>query len=230
MWKELLRVWRSSDLLSLAWEESYKMLEIDERMFTEAVRVLRESDDSLVDLAIRELDTRVNKYERDVRRKVMTHCTVAWPTDIPGGMVLVSIVIDIERIGDYCKNILDLASAHPRRLHVERYNSVLSEIEQEIKACFQQAPEVLRSHDTDHARQVMQTYRAQVSDTCDQIVQDVVTGKLNSELAGEAAALALYARYLKRISAHLKNVLSSVVNPFHRIGYREKRKDNGTGP
>jgi hypothetical protein len=29
-------------------------------------------------------------------------------------------------------------------------------------------------------------------------------------------------RYLKRVSAHLKNVASSVVNPYHRIGFREK--------
>jgi hypothetical protein len=34
--------------------------------------------------------------------------------------------------------------------------------------------------------------------------------------------VALYLRYLKRVSAHLKNVATSVVNPYHRIGFREK--------
>jgi len=34
--------------------------------------------------------------------------------------------------------------------------------------------------------------------------------------------VALYMRYLKRVSAHLKNVATSVVNPYHRIGFREK--------
>ena len=34
--------------------------------------------------------------------------------------------------------------------------------------------------------------------------------------------MALYLRYLKRVSAHIKNVATSVVNPYHRIGYREK--------
>lgn len=126
------------------------------------------------------------------------------------------------------QNILDLAAAHPQKLNIGAYNEVLSEIEREIKDCFQQAPRILRSHDAEQARQVMLTYRAQVSDTCDQIVEDVVTGKLDDKSASEAATLALYARYLKRISAHLKNVLSSVVNPFHRIGYKEKRKNNAT--
>ena len=113
MWRRLIHTWRSSSLLMQAWDESYEMLNIDQQMFREAVRVLRESDDDQVNQEIRKLDVKVNKYERDVRRKVMTHCTLVGASELPSGMVLVSIVIDIERIGDYCKNILDLAVAHP---------------------------------------------------------------------------------------------------------------------
>ena len=40
--------------------------------------------------------------------------------------------------------------------------------------------------------------------------------------SGDAVAVALYVRYLKRVAAHLLNILSSVVNPFERIGYREE--------
>jgi phosphate transport system protein len=223
MWKQLIQAWQSSNLLSQAWDESYRMLEIDHRMFNEAVRILRESDDDHVDDEIRKLDVQVNKFERDVRRKVMTHCSVVGPSELPGGMVLVSIVIDIERIGDYCKNILDLASAHPQRLRALSYDAALSEIEAGIKQCFEQSVDILRDQNVEAARQVMRTYRKQVSDACDQIVDDVVRGKVDTLRSGDAAALALYTRYLKRISAHLKNILSSVVNPFHRIGYKEKK-------
>ncbi len=224
MWKQLIQVWSSSNLLTQAWDESYEMLEIDQRMFIEALRVLRESDDDCVDEAIRKLDSKVNKYERDVRRKVMTHCSVVGPSELPGGMVLVSIVIDIERIGDYCKNILDLASDHPQRLFVEAYEKDLAEIEASIKFWFAEAVRILREQDEEQARKVMQTYRKSISDTCDKIVQDVVQGATEGLSPQDAAALALYARFLKRISAHLKNILSSVVNPFHRIGYKEKKK------
>ena len=41
-------------------------------------------------------------------------------------------------------------------------------------------------------------------------------------------ATALYIRFLKRISAHLMNIASSVVNPFDRIGFREKDPSNST--
>lgn len=113
MWKELTKLWKSHDLLVQAWDQSYEMLEIARAMYFEAVRILRESDDTEINREIRRSDKKVNAYERDVRRKVMTHCALQGPTDLPGGMVLVSIVIDIERIGDYSKNILDLAGPIP---------------------------------------------------------------------------------------------------------------------
>jgi hypothetical protein len=33
---------------------------------------------------------------------------------------------------------------------------------------------------------------------------------------------ALYIRYLKRTSAHLMDIASSLANPFDRIGFREE--------
>ena len=30
-----------------------------------------------------------------------------------------------------------------------------------------------------------------------------------------------YARFLKRIGSHSRNIATSIVNPFHRIGYQE---------
>ena len=53
------------------------------------------------------------------------------------------------------------------------------------------------------------------------IVNAIVSGA-NNELSPEVAgSLCLYARYLKRIAAHSRNLVSSIVNPFERIGYPE---------
>jgi len=41
----------------------------------------------------------------------------------------------------------------------------------------------------------------------------------------DAIATALYTRYLKRISAHLINIATSIFNPFERIGFREEAED-----
>ena len=155
MLKELTNLWRSDDLLEQAWNKSFDMLEIAQEMYVEAVRILRESNDTVVNREIRQKDKYVNKYEEEVRRKVMTHCTMQGSEKLSGGMVLVSIVIDIERIGDYCKNILDLAEAHPARLAVGTYEDSFKRIEQEVKSRFKETISVLKNQDVAKAEEMI---------------------------------------------------------------------------
>lgn len=226
MWKDVIRIWKADNLLEQAWNQSYEMLEISRDMFWEAVRILRESDDLTVNQEVRSKDRLVNEYEQEVRRKVMTHCAVQGASALPSGMVLVSIVIDMERIGDYCKNILDLARVHPERLFVPSYEEQLEDIQKEIKTRFNNTIEVLRKQDVEKAREMMKTFKAEIARICDKIDDDLVEGKVKGLSPGDSAALALYVRYLKRISAHLNNIVTSVVNPFDRIGFREKTERN----
>ena len=79
MWKELTSLWKSDNLLVEAWDKSFEMLEIAQEMFLEAVRILRESDDTVINQEVRQKDKQVNAYERNVRRKVMTHCMLQGP-------------------------------------------------------------------------------------------------------------------------------------------------------
>ncbi len=224
MWKEFLDGWRNDNLLNQAWRESYSALNISDEMFREAVRILRESDDTEVDPKVRKKDKQIDEYQRAVRRKVITHCALRCTSGLPGGMVLVSIIIDIERIGDNAKNILDLAEAHPERLRIPAYDDRLTGIEEDLKWRFRKIVTVLKEEDTATARQMMDKHRKEIRNTCDGIIDDLVRGKVEGTSISDASALAVYVRYLKRISAHLKNIASSVVNPFDRIGFKEKRR------
>ena len=56
---------------------------------------------------------------------------------------------------------------------------------------------------------------------CDKIIIRLITTEDASLRSTDAVATAVYARYLKRIGAHLTNIASSVVNPFEKIGFRE---------
>jgi hypothetical protein len=40
---------------------------------------------------------------------------------------------------------------------------------------------------------------------------------------GDAVSLGLYFRWLKRINSHLRNIVTSVVNPFDKIGFKPKK-------
>ncbi|MBF0369452.1 MAG: hypothetical protein HQL52_08360 [Magnetococcales bacterium] len=223
MLKELFTAWKEDDLLSQAWNECYEALAICREMFAEAVHILREEEQEAVEKAIRKKDKQINRYQRDIRRKVITHCTLRGMDALPGGMVLVSIIIDIERIGDNVKNMLDLARAYPSRLQIPACEEILGQIEADIREHFQEIEQILKEYEVGKAREIMNRHRKQTRHSCDQMIDQLVRGEIEGITPSDSAALALYLRYLKRISAHLKNVATSVVNPFERIGFKEKR-------
>ena len=67
----------------------------------------------------------------------------------------------------------------------------------------------------------MGDYKEYVSSQSDAITNEIIMGKTSDLEVGTASAVGLYARYLKRIAAHSRNLISSIVNPFERIGYPE---------
>jgi len=58
---------------------------------------------------------------------------------------------------------------------------------------------------------------------CDRCLFALVKEEDKTVRAGDAASLALYFRWLKRINSHLRNITTSVVNPFDRIGFEPRR-------
>lgn len=220
MIREILNLLSRDNLQVQALSECYEMLDICHRMVHASVHALRKRDDATVDIDIPEMDKKLNSFERDVRRKVMTHLSLGHTADISSGLVLVSIVIDIERIGDYTKNIYGLARQHPARLTVGAMEERLQAIEKQALQNFDRSVKAFKSGNPDEARLLMRDYKDEISRPCAKVEEELVTGK--SDLtAADAVSLALYLRFLKRISAHSRNLVSSLVNPFDRIGYTE---------
>ncbi|MDP6125630.1 MAG: PhoU domain-containing protein, partial [Candidatus Latescibacteria bacterium] len=223
--KELVDLMRSEDMLLQAWDASHTMLEVDQEMMLEAVRILRESDDAEINREIRKKDKLVNQYERDVRRMVMTHCSLRGASELPSGMALISIVMDIERIGDLTKNIVDLAVIHPSRLVIPECDEQLKLIEETIKSRFAATIETLQTQDEEQANLLVSTHKEEVTRVASAILDKIIIGDIKSLSAPDAAVAALYLAYMKRIGAHLKNVATSVVHPIEWIGYRRVKTD-----
>ena len=222
MLENLLNVFRKDNLFAQAIEECHAMLDLDWTMYQASVKSLRESDQGDIQLDVTASDKRINAYERDIRKKVMTHLAVAGKADLPAGLVLVTVVFDIERIGDYTKNIYQLARSHPQRLQGGSLEVRLQEVEVGVTQLFQDMILAFKTHEEEMARRIMTGYKESLSAACESITMDVVSGKVSDLPSTDAAAVSLYARYLKRIASHSRNIVTSIVNPFHRIGYREK--------
>ena len=107
--KDVINLWKAEDLLSQAWNRSYEMMELSREIFTQAIKYLRRGENIDTLKALKKRDREINAYQQEVRRKVLTHYAVEQDTtDMANGLILINMVVDIERIGDYAKNILDL--------------------------------------------------------------------------------------------------------------------------
>ena len=166
-------------------------------------------------------DMEVNKYEREVRRNVLSHLSISGTGSLPSDFILTSIIIDIERIGDYTKNIVELAINHPGKLSGGIFEEKLQKIEKAVEDNFTQTRDCFESGNSNIASELLKKYDW-VSRDCDSSLISLVKEEDKSMKTGNAVALALYFRWLKRINSHLRNVTTSVVNPFDRIGFKPK--------
>ena len=222
VFKDLVTIWNSEDTLSQAWTSSNEMLHLSHEMFTDSVKALRSGEKNKVIKSIKLRDEEINQYHRDIRKKVVTHYSVSKDvTNINSGLVLINMVVDIERVGDYTKNILDLAKYYPKKLRSEKISEDLRIIEQAVIERFQNTVKAVEEMDEIAAKELIKSYRSDLGKLSDNLVASSISGNLKIGEEHMASSMVLYARYLKRIGAHLKNITSVVINPFESIGYKK---------
>ena len=223
VFKNLVNIWKSEDSLSQAWASSNEMLTLSHVMFTDAIGALRSGEKNKVIKSIKQRDTDINKYQRDIRKKVVTYYSISKDvTNLDSGLVLINMVVDIERIGDYTKNILDLAKHHPKKFVSEKISDDLRVVEKAVIERFGNTIKAVEEMDEEVAKELIKSYRSDLGKLSDNLVASSISGRLQIGEEHKASSMVLYARYLKRIGAHLKNITSVVVNPFESIGYNTK--------
>lgn len=221
MFRKLFKVLRRDTLLDRAYERSFEMLDMTHDMFAKSRNSLMKTETGVPDLDINALDIQVNKYEREVRRNVHDHLTSFGAEDLYAGLALISIIIDVERIGDYTKNIMELAINHPAKLQEGRYAKDLKRIEEAVEDSFQRTKSIFNKSDAGDAKKLLEEYYW-INPLCDKIAISYIKEEDNSIPREDAVTLALYFRFLKRINSHLRNIATSVVNPFDKIGFVPK--------
>ena len=222
VFKDLVNIWKSEDNLSQAWNESNDMLHLSHEMFNDAVDALRSGEKNKVLKSIKLRDEKINIYHREIRKKVVTYYSASKDvTNIDSGLVLINIVVDIERIGDYSKNILDLAKHYPKKFVSEKFSDDLRTIEKAVIERFSTTVGAVEDMDEKIANDLLSTYRDDLGKISDDLVASSISGKVEIGKENKTASVALYARYLKRIGAHLKNITTAIINPFESIGYNE---------
>ena len=222
LFNDIIKIWKSDSLLSQAWDDSISMLKLSNDIFRKSIDNFN-SHESVEEIkALKKEDRKINDYQMTVRRKVLTYFSLETSSrEVPNGLILVDMVVDIERIGDYCKNISDLTLMQKASFDFGELKEEISAMESEVRSRFSTTIQVIENQDEDLARTLNDKYKKTVSSASDKIVSGIVSGDVKLDSQSKSASLVLYARYLKRIGAHLKNITSTVVNAYDRIGYEK---------
>ncbi len=206
-----------------AYKRSFMMLDLTREMFLKAKESLRFREDKDVDLNVRDRDLEINRYEREVRRDVFNDLAVGGTVKLPSALILVSIIIDIERIGDYTKNIVELALAHPGKLKSGKFEKDLQRVEAAVEDNLVKTRASFEFGDKNSALKLLEKYKW-VNDVCDESLESLIKEEDKDIRPGDAVALGIYFRWLKRINSHLRNITTSIINPFDRVGFEPKEK------
>jgi phosphate uptake regulator len=170
---------------------------------------------------LRETDRGINAAQQEVRRELMLHASVHESVDLPLVLSYMSIVKDAERIGDYAKNIYDLVR-YGADFGTAEDAAELARYRDAVGGLIDESAEVFAARDSERAQQLI----AKADDFLDEHDAQIKAAFRREGPAAEAVARALYYRYLKRITAHLMNLLTSLVMPIDRLDYYDEAKED----
>lgn len=166
-------------------------------------------------------DVKVNKLERKIRKRVIAHLSLQTNTaDVPYCLLLMSLVKDAERIGDYAKNLSEVRELHPEPLPESDILAELREIRSGVESGFAATSDVFARSGREEAAELIREGRA-IAHRGDALLAAIARSPFPADTT---TAFVLAARYYKRINGHILNILSSVVMPLHKLDYYDERE------
>ena len=169
---------------------------------------------------VRRTDRQINVTEIEIRRELLVHISVHGTADAGEMLVFMNMIKDLERIGDYNKNIFDLALEGVSFSGAEDLEQILG-FRDELSSRIALMGEILDTRDEDRARAYIER--------SDHLRREF-DGLVNELVHATAPALvavprALLYRFLKRVAAHCANVVTAVVMPVDRLDYFDEDDD-----
>jgi len=223
IFNELFKMWNRADLMSQAMTDSHEMIDVAYRMFTTVKGMIREGAGKELFEEVKKEDYLLNHFEKSIRKKVFEHVSVneKGDQDLYSAILLATIVGDIERLGDYCKNMSEVAEVK-HLLVDEKMNKKVVEHLENLTVMFKATTKALKNADSTKVASIFDNQFAMKTEI-DDCLMELATRKIeNNE---NFVAYALLFRYMKRVGAHLKNIASSMTNPIDMIGYYMEKDD-----
>lgn len=205
-------------LVASAFEEFSGMLQQAAKMYDLALAALLDGEPLEVDLD--RMDDVIDDAEAAIRRAVLEHLSVSPNRDLVASLVLISMVQDAERIGDFARALGDVPQIAKQPVQGP-FADELRRFNDRIRPLFDRCESAFRGDDASHAQAVVDAH-VQTKPALSNYIARVADSDLSADMA---IAYASSARILQRISAHLSNIASSVVQPFDRIRHDDENDE-----
>ena len=215
MLKRIFGLGKTPTLVEAAFRDVSTMLDQSARMLDHSLAALLDNEELAVDLE--HMDDVVDEGERMVRRTVLEHLSINPRQDLVPSLILASMVQDAERIGDFARNLAEvLLLANSRR--EGPMADELRALAGRLRPLFEVCERAFREDNVDEARRVI-TAHGELKRDFTAFVRKVAASELSADMA---IVYATSARILRRISAHLSNIASTVVQPYDRIRHGDE--------
>jgi len=220
MLREFISIFRSSDPLRELGEQFNQMLQIAQHLTLKAGTIIFEGKSSPEARTwIYEQDVKVNALEREIRKQVIAHLSLSQNTlDLPYCLLLMSLVKDVERIGDYSKNLAEIVDFRPGALPEDAIGTELREVRAGVEEAFERLANVLDESDHEAALELIRRGK-DLARQCKALIRKIAASEHDP---ATVTALTLGTRYYKRVGGHVLNILSSVVMPLHKVDYYDE--------
>jgi phosphate transport system protein len=224
MFKNIMQFWNGKDFLKEVLDEFRKMLNEAEEMYSLVCRqVIKQENIDDLEGKIYKLDKMINEQERDIRKRIVEHLSMNPSVDVPVSLILMSVVKDAERLGDYAKNLFQVNKLLKKPIDISLYSKYFNGVETEIINLFKQTETAFLESDEAKATDTWNKERDIVK-RCDAAIEQLAISDVS---VNEAVCFTLIARHFKRIAAHLTNIATSVILPISDLDYFDEKRREG---
>jgi len=219
MWMELLQVFRAGDPMEKLASDFQTML-----LTVKDMGGLVEPHIFSMDLSLEsskkvyDLDVQVNKLERKIRKRMVAHVSLG-RGNIPYCLLLMTLVKDVERIGDYLKNISEINRLGGGQIPESDLRTELEDLVALAMVLLNETSEILREQNRERAIELIQEGRA-AGKRCDKLLVQLAKSDFN---AAQTSSMVLLTRFFKRLGGHYVNILSSIVMPLHKVDFFDEK-------
>ena len=163
-------------------------------------------------------DKAINELHREVRREMIIHSAVnSRNLDIPLLLSYMTMSKDIERIGDYCKNLFEIAETGNSFAKGDDLD-IYMELKNDIGKLIVYLQSCLNLDDESKVQDLI-TLGSSLNNDLDEKITALLEDK---EKIQYPVATTLFYRYLKRIVSHIVNAATAIIMPTDQIDYLDE--------